>query len=60
MPNKIIRKSGSDWKRTPIPNAQELQIKEAWEGMPIEAIEYLQSLPEFDAKIFLEVTGIEI
>ena len=56
----LYLKSDGDWTKTPITNAKELQIKEAWEGMPIKAIEYLKSLPEFDAKIFLEVTGIEI
>lgn len=31
-----------------------------WEGMPQEAIEYLKSLPEFDADIFKQVTGIDV
>jgi len=34
--------------------------EEAWEDMPKPAIEYITSLPEFDAKIFLDVTGIDI
>ncbi len=50
--------NGSDWKLTPIQEAQELSKKEAWAGMPKAAIEYVRSLPEFDAKIFEEVTGI--
>ncbi len=33
---------------------------EAWKDMPIEAIEYLKSLPEFDANIFKRVTGIDV
>ena len=49
----LYLKSGSNWEKTPIPDARKLQIKEAWEGMPKEAIKYLKSLPEFDAKIFL-------
>jgi hypothetical protein len=28
--------------------------------MPIEAIDYLASLDVFDAKIFFEITGIEV
>ena len=51
-------KSGKDWKKTPIPNADGLQKDAAWKDMPKKAIEYLKSLPEFDPKIFLEVTGI--
>ena len=53
-------KSGSDWKLTPIQDAEELSIKEAWSGMPIKAIEYVKSLPEFDAEMFTKITGIEV
>jgi hypothetical protein len=51
--------SGSDWKLTPIQNAEELQKEESWRDMPKEAIAYLRSLPEFDAGIFEAVTGIK-
>lgn len=50
--------NGSDWKLTPVHNAEELSIKEAWSGMPAAAIEYVRSLPEFDADIFEKITGI--
>ena len=50
---------GSEWKNTPIPNAEELSIKEAWEGMPKAAIEYIRSLPEFNATMFEKITGIK-
>lgn len=53
-------KSGSDWKLTPIQDAEELSIKDAWSGMPIEAVEYVKSLPEFDAEMFTKITGIEV
>ena len=53
-------KSGNEWKRTPIPDAKELQKEEAWEGMPKEAIDYLKELPEFNSKIFTDITGIKI
>ena len=33
---------------------------EAWKTMPKEAIEYLKNLPEFNADIFKEVTGIDV
>lgn len=53
-------KSGSDWKLTPIQDAEELSIKDAWSDMPIEAVEYVKSLPEFDAEMFTKITGIEV
>ena len=52
-------KHGSDWKKTPIPKAGEISKEEAWEDMPIVAIEYLETLPEFDADMFFEITGID-
>ena len=33
---------------------------EAWKDMPQEAIDYLKGLPEFNAKIFKRVTGIDV
>jgi hypothetical protein len=33
---------------------------EAWKDMPQDAIDYVVSLPEFDAKIFKEITGIDV
>ena len=51
----LYLKSGEKWEYTPIPEARELSIKEAWAGMPQKAINYLKSLPEFDAEIFNEI-----
>ena len=50
--------NGSDWKLTPIENAKELQTAEAWAGMPQAAVDYVRSLPEFDAAMFEKITGI--
>jgi len=33
---------------------------EAWKDMPQKAIDYVASLPEFDAKMFLRITGIDV
>jgi len=55
----LYLKSGSNWSKTPIPFAKEVQKKEAWESMPKAAIYYLKSLPEFNQKIFTEITGVE-
>ena len=51
--------NGIDWKLTPIQNAQVLSRKEAWADMPEAAIDYVRSLPEFDAAMFEEITGIK-
>ena len=50
---------GSDWKLTPMHNVQGLSRKEAWADMPKAAIAYVRSLPEFDAAMFEEITGIK-
>lgn len=47
------------WEYTPANKIIEVTIKEAYKDMPKELIEYFKSLPEFDAKIFKEITGIE-
>ena len=56
----LYLKSGEKWAYTPIPQAKELSIKEAWGGMPQQAVNYLKSLPEFNAEIFKNITGIEV
>jgi hypothetical protein len=56
----LYLKHGSEWKNTPIPNAEELSKQEAWADMPQAAIDYLKGLPEFDAKVFEEITGINV
>lgn len=35
-----------------------LNKQQAWSGMPKEAIKYVKSLPEYDAEMFFEITGI--
>lgn len=57
---ELYDESGQKWSKTPIPLAKEINKKEAWKDMPIEAINYLKALPEFDAEIFKEITGIEV
>ena len=56
----LYLKYGSEWKLTPIPRAEEISKEEAWRDMPIEAIEYLISLDEFDSDMFFEITGIKV
>jgi hypothetical protein len=56
----LYLKSGSIWEETPIPNAKELSIKEAWSDMPNEMLEYIKSLPEFNKEMFYKITQIEV
>ena len=56
----LYLKSDSKWEETPIPNAKELSIKEAWSDMPKEMLEYIKSLPEFNKDMFYKITQIEV
>jgi hypothetical protein len=56
----LYLKFGSDWKLTPVQAANEIQKQEAWSDLPKEALDFLVSLPEFEADIFFEVTGINL
>ena len=53
----IKKKEG--WEYTDPGKIKEKSNKEAWERMPKEAIDYVKSLPEFDAEMFDEITGIK-
>ena len=55
---ELYLKNGSKWKKTPICNAEEIQKEEAWSKMPKEQLEYIKALPEFDAEMFFEITGL--
>ncbi len=36
-----------------------MKAYDAWEGMPRAAVDYVRSLPEFDAAMFEKITGIK-
>ena len=55
----LYLKFGSEWKLTPIQNAEEIQKEEAWKDMPIAAIKYVMSLEEFDKDMFFKITSID-
>ena len=55
----LYLKAGSKWEETPIPNAKAISKEEAWADMPKKALEYIRSLPEFDAKTFAEIAGLK-
>jgi hypothetical protein len=56
---KLYDANGKDWKNVDASQIKEVDNKTAWEGMPKEAIDFLKFLPEWDAQIFTEITGID-
>jgi len=61
---ELFLKNGSDWEKVDpskmYPTIDDYDKPfEAWKDMPKEAIDYLKSLPEFNAKIFKAVTGLD-
>ena len=58
--HSLYIKYWSEWKLTPILKAEEISKEDAWASMPKDAVEYVKSLPEFNAKIFEKVTGIKL
>ena len=48
---------GGKWEATPAPAISDRTVKEAYAEMPDELREYIQSLPEYDDKIFEKITG---
>ena len=62
---ELFAKAGGKWRKVEVSKICDTMQGnknpyEAWKDMPQEAIEYLQSLPEFDAEIFETVTGIKV
>ena len=47
----------SDWKKVPLYRIKEKTQAEMWADMPAATVEYIKSLPEFDAQIFKQITG---
>lgn len=57
---ELYAKNGNDWFSI---NPSELTYKDwedSWSDMLKELIDYVSSLPEFDADIFQEITGIDV
>lgn len=57
---ELYLKNGSDWSKVPVQDLVRKSWADSWKDMPQVGIDYLASLPEFDEKIFKEITGIEI
>ena len=62
---ELYVQAGNDWKK--VDASQIVGINNdkdkpygAWKDMPVEAIEYVKSLPEFNAEMFKQITGIDV
>ena len=57
---ELYLQNGSEWQKI---NPQELTTKDwnaSWKDCPKEMLAYIQSLPEFDAALFEEITGLKM
>ena len=54
--NAYDLKGNLEWYETNIPAIVSVDAKTAWSFMPKEMLEYIESLPEYDGKIFKKIT----
>lgn len=54
--NMYDLKGDMEWWRVCFPELVDVEPKEAWAKMPQKMLDYIRSLPEFDAKVFEKVT----
>jgi len=57
---ELYTQCGNEWSKI---NTSDLTYKDwdkSWKDMPTEMVEYLQSLPEFNADLFKEIIGLDI
>ena len=57
---ELYEENGEKLEYVPAPKIVEVDNKTAYKDMPKELIDYFKKLPEFDAEIFKEITGLEI
>ena len=56
---EVYAANGQDWLSTPAPKIQGMDRAYAYADMPQELVDYIKSLPEFDANIWRQITGRE-
>ncbi len=56
---ELYIKNGSEWSKVPTSELTYKAWDASWQEIPKEMIEYFSSLPEFDAAIFKEITGLD-
>ena len=54
---EVYNANGQDWPSTPAPKIAAKDRTYAYADMPQELVDYIKSLPEFDANIWREITG---
>ena len=54
---ELYAANGQDWSSTPAPKITGTDRTYAYADMPQELVDYIKSLPEFDADIWYEITG---
>ena len=52
-------KGDKEWWSIAFPELMEVDNKTAWSKMPVEMLEYIKSLPEYNDKIFKAITEME-
>ena len=57
---ELLVKYGGKWECVPAHRIEARDAKEAYADMPKEMMEYVKSMPEFNAAIFKKITGIEV
>ena len=56
---ELRAKNGGKWEATPAPMIKGREDAEAYADMPQKLIDYIKTLPEYNAKIFKAITGRE-
>ena len=52
-----MKENVKEWYEVNIPSVLTIDNKTAWAKMPSEVLKYIQSLPEYNEKIFKKITG---
>jgi len=53
---ELLEQNGGGWENAPAPKIEGRSDKEAYADMPKKLVDYVKSLPEFDAGIFEKIT----
>ena len=56
----LKKEAGNDWTKIDISKLTVKSWNDSWKNMPKEALAYIQSLSEFDAVLFKEITGLDV
>lgn len=57
---ELYVQNGNDWSKIDTSKLSRKDWNDSWEDCPKDLVSYISSLPEFDAKLFKDITGLEI